>query len=58
MTSVVGRYQEESGIGFVIPDNGRLTNQFLIPPKDKNGARNGQIVTAEINDYPTRKLGA
>ena len=58
VTSVVGRYQEESGIGFVIPDNGRLTNQFLIPPKDKNGARNGQIVTAEITDYPTRKLGA
>ncbi|RLQ22255.1 ribonuclease R [Seongchinamella sediminis] len=58
VTSVVGRYQEESGIGFVIPDNGRLTNQFLIPPKEKNGARNGQIVTAEITDYPTRKLGA
>ncbi|MEH6588465.1 MAG: ribonuclease R [Halioglobus sp.] len=58
VTSVVGRYQEESGIGFVIPDNGRLTNQFLIPPKDKKGAKNGQIVSAEITDYPTRKLGA
>jgi len=58
VTTVVGRYQEESGIGFVIPDNGRLTNQFLIPPKEKNGAKNGQIVSAEITDYPTRKLGA
>ncbi|GHD21254.1 ribonuclease R [Halioglobus japonicus] len=58
LTSVVGRYQEESGIGFVIPDNGRLTHQFLIPPKEKNGARNGQIVTARITDYPTRQLGA
>ena len=33
--SIVGRYQEESGIGFVIPDNGRITQQILIPPKIK-----------------------
>ena len=58
VTSVVGRYQEESGIGYVIPDNGRLTHQLLIPPKEKNGAKNGQIVTAKITDYPTRQLGA
>ena len=57
-TSVVGRYQEESGIGFVIPDNGRLTQQILIPPKEKGKAESGQIVTAEITDYPTRQLGA
>jgi ribonuclease R len=55
---VVGRYQEESGIGFVIPDNGRLTQQVLIPPRKKNKAQSGQIVTAEITDYPTRQLGA
>jgi len=58
ITSVVGRYQEESGIGFVIPDNGRITHQILIPPKLKNRAKNGQIVTARITDYPTRQLGA
>ena len=57
-TTVVGRYQEESGIGFVIPDNGRLTQQILIPPKVKGKARSGNIVTAEITDFPTRQLGA
>lgn len=56
--SIVGRYQEESGIGYVIPDNGRITQQILIPPKEKGGAKSGQIVTATITDYPTRKLGA
>ena len=56
--SIVGRYQEESGIGFVIPDNGRITQQILIPPNAKGKARSGQIVTAEITDYPTRQLGA
>ncbi len=56
--TVVGRYQEESGIGFVVPDNGRLTQQILIPPKEKGEAISGQIVTAEIIDYPTRRFGA
>ncbi|MFV0276204.1 MAG: ribonuclease R, partial [Parahaliea sp.] len=52
------RYQEESGIGFVVPDNARIQNHILIPPADKDGAKAGQIVTAQITDYPTRKLGA
>ena len=56
--TVVGRYKEESGIGFVIPDNGRLTQQILIPPKAKGLVESGQIVTVEITDYPTRQLGA
>jgi ribonuclease R len=56
--SVVGRYQEESGIGYVIPDNQRINQQILIPPKEKGGALSGQIVSAEITAYPTRKLGA
>ena len=56
--TVVGRYKEESGIGFVIPDNGRLTQQILIPTKAKGSVEVGQIVTVEITDYPTRQLGA
>jgi ribonuclease R len=56
--TVVGRYKEESGIGFVIPDNGRLTQQILIPTKAKGSVEPGQIVTVEITDYPTRQLGA
>ncbi|TCO74718.1 ribonuclease R [Chromatocurvus halotolerans] len=55
---VVGRYQEESGIGFVIPDNARITQQVLIPPAAKGKAISGQIVTALITDYPKGRLGA
>lgn len=55
---VVGRYHEESGIGFVMPDNGRITQQILIPPGERGAARAGQIVTAEITRFPTRQLGA
>lgn len=56
--TIVGRYQEESGIGFVVPDNSRINHQILIPPKEKGAAVSGQIVTVAITDYPTRKLGA
>ena len=56
--SIVGRYQEESGIGFVIPDNTRINHQILIPPLEKGAARSGQIVTALITDYPVRNFQA
>ncbi len=58
VANVVGRYQEESGIGVVIPDNQRVNHQVLIPPAEKGDARHGQIVNAEITHYPTRRLGA
>ena len=58
VTRVVGRYEEESGIGMVLPDNARITQEVLIPPKARGGAQHGQIVTAEITDYPTGRLGA
>ncbi|MEO1079989.1 MAG: ribonuclease R [Pseudomonadota bacterium] len=58
VSRVVGRYQEESGIGMVLPDNSRITQEILIPPKMKGGAKHGQIVTAEITQYPDSRLGA
>ena len=58
VAQVVGRYQEESGIGFVLPDNARITQEILIPPREKNGAKSGQIVTADITHYPDQRLGA
>ena len=42
-TKVVGRYMEESGIGFLLPHNTRIRNHILIPPKAKGGACHGQL---------------
>lgn len=52
---VVGRYSEEHGIGLVIPDNARISQDILIPQADRGGARNGQIVTAEIMQQPDKR---
>jgi len=52
-TSVlVGRYYQESGVGFVIPDNRRITHQVLIGPKDVNKAQPGEFVRVQITVPP------
>jgi ribonuclease R len=39
--------------GLVIPDNPKLAHRILIPRSESGGAKPGQIVVAEILDYPT-----
>ena len=53
-----GRYMEESGIGFLMPYNTRVSQHILIPPDQKQGAVPGQMVSVRITDYPTQVLGA
>jgi ribonuclease R len=52
--TVVGRLYQESGVGFVKPDNKRLNHYIVIPRDRLDGARTGQIVVAEITDQPTK----
>lgn len=50
---VAGQFIRERGIGLVIPDNSKIAHRILIPKDKWNGARPGQVVVAEIVDYPT-----
>jgi ribonuclease R len=50
---VAGQFIRERGIGLVIPDNPKLAHRILIPKGESDGAKPGQIVVAEILDYPT-----
>lgn len=52
--SMVGRYFEESGIGFVAADNPRLQD-LIIPAEHRGEAKEGQIVVAIIIEQPTRR---
>lgn len=51
---LVGRFYEESGIAYVVPDNKRLSQDLLIPPGDKNNAEHGQYVVAKIMHQPEK----
>ena len=53
--SVVGRLYQEGGVGFVVPDNKRLTHEIVIPRDRLNDAQTGQIVVAEVTDQPTKR---
>lgn len=53
-TQVVGRYFQESGIGFVVPDNTRISHDILIPPENRGEAQHGQIVVAAIIEQPSK----
>jgi len=53
--SVVGRLYSDSGVGFVVPDNKRMTHEVIIPSDRVLDARQGQIVVVEITDQPTKR---
>ncbi len=51
---VVGRFCQERGIGFVVPDNKRISQDIMIPPEWQGNARDGQIVIAELVEQPSK----
>ncbi|XNM61639.1 hypothetical protein ACLK1T_09160 [Escherichia coli] len=42
-SQIVGRYLTEAGVGFVVPDDSRLSLRYLIPPNQIMGARMGFV---------------
>jgi ribonuclease R len=53
LQEVAGQFIRERGIGIVVPDNPKLPHRILIPKEEWGNAQPGQIVVAEILDYPT-----
>lgn len=49
---VVGRYIEEAGIAFVDPNNRLIHQDIIIPVDQRNDAKHGQFVVAEITAQP------
>ena len=53
-TTIVGRLFIESGVGYVVADNKRISNDILVPQENVGNAHHGQIVSVEILEQPTR----
>ncbi|MEX2476099.1 ribonuclease R [Marinobacter sp.] len=49
----VGRFFQESGIGFVVPENARINHEVLVPQENCGDARPGQYVVVDIIRQPT-----
>ena len=54
-TSLVGVYEEDEGIGFVIPDDKRIGHDVYIPKSVNGNARDGDVVVVAITKWPEGK---
>jgi len=54
--SIVGRYYEEGGIGFVVGDNPKITQEVLVTPGRNASAKQGQFVEVKITHWPTPRF--
>lgn len=50
--TVVGRFQVESGIAFVVPDEPRIHQDVMIPSGSEGEARSGDMVVTRIIEQP------
>src|SRR5215469_16929263 len=51
---LAGRYVEERGVSFVVPDNARIAHTVQVPVPDRGAARSGQMVVVEITQQPSK----
>ncbi|MBL0141463.1 MAG: ribonuclease R [Betaproteobacteria bacterium] len=50
---IVGRLFVEQGVMFIMAEDKRIAQDFLVPPDGAKGAKHGQVVVAEIIQQPT-----
>ena len=44
-TKLVGTYEDNKNFGFVVPDDKRIFQDIFISKENKNGAKNGEVVS-------------
>ena len=52
LNRLIGRFEIESGISYVVPDDRRIQRNVQIPPDARGDAKHGQLVVAEITQAP------
>ncbi|MFT6914188.1 MAG: ribonuclease R [Motiliproteus sp.] len=51
---LVGRFVDDDGVGYLIPENARISQDLVIAEQDWGGAQNGQYVQADIIQQPSK----
>lgn len=54
--TIVGRYQIESDVGFVVADNPKIQQEVLVTPGRALDAKPGQFVEVKITHWPTQRF--
>ncbi|MFZ2507932.1 MAG: ribonuclease R [Steroidobacteraceae bacterium] len=53
-TQVAGRFSLEAGVGFLVPDNRRISHRIVVPAQHAGPARHDDLVVVEIVEQPSR----
>ncbi len=53
-TQHVGRLQNRHGVYFVVAEDKRISQEFMVPPGQTGNAKPGQVVTVELIEQPQR----
>jgi ribonuclease R len=51
---VAGRFTQEAGVGFVVPDNRRISQRVVVLREHAGPARHGDLAVVEIIEQPSR----
>ena len=51
---IVGVFEESKNFGFVVAEDTRLTQDIFISKKDRNGAKEGDVVMVEVTKWPEK----
>lgn len=54
-TKITGRFEKSKGFGFVMPTDPKIAYDIYIHKDNWNNAKDGEIVVAEIIEYPKEK---
>ena len=52
--TVVGQYQREHGVGYVV-ESGRVPHTFIVPSHQRGDAKSGELVKLEITEYSSAR---
>jgi len=55
---VIGRFEKNKSYGFVVSNNRKITQDVFIPKADFKGAKDNDIVLAEITKWPSKGRSA
>ncbi len=53
---LAGRFKQEAGVAWIVPENPQVGHQVLIPPDQCGGAKSGDLVRVRILRQPERNL--
>jgi ribonuclease R len=53
-TRHVGRLQNRHGVYFVVAEDKRISQEFMVPPGQTGNAKPGQVVTVDLIEQPAR----